>query len=620
MPGLSLFGYGTQIMNGVLIPDVSTSPAFTEFAGWAGDGLSRRLAVLEQTIGGLRDEVAELRQENTELGRENAELKQEAGYWKAMHARAVEREAKLAAELETARGEIRKLQDRLFGRKSERDRRRDRSNQLQDPQEQDAGTPPRRRGQQPGRRGPGRRDYSHLPTVEEFVELSEDQQCCPTCGRPRRPRADTEDSEQIEIEVRAHRRVIRRRRNEATCDCPAQPHTLTAPAPPKLIPKSRFGISVWVHLLLEKFYLHRPLERTVAALELHGLPLSPGTLTGGLQRIEPMFESVYQALVARQVASDFSQADETRWMVFVEREGKQGYRWWLWVFLSGEAVVFRLDPSRSHEIPEGHFPKDATLVLMVDRYSAYKAMVQVKQGGIVLVFCWAHVRRDFVEVGKGWPELLEWALAWLRRIQDLYRRNRRRLEAEPDSAEFREAGQALRQSVLAMQAQRDHELSDPQLREPCRKALQSLKEHWEGLVRFVDDPRIPMDNNRSERQVRGPGLGRKNYYGSGAEWSGRLAVKLFSIFATLDLWKLNPRRWLTWFLQACATAGGRAPPDISGFLPWNLTEEQRAALSDPVPARAGPPNSACQPAGAWELLPGAGSARPPPEEQHRLPF
>jgi hypothetical protein len=99
-----------------------------------------------------------------------------------------------------------------------------------------------------------------------------------------------------------------------------------------------------------------------------------------------------------------------------------------------------------------------------------------------------------------------------------------------------------------------------------------------------------------------------------------LAVKLFSIFATLDLWKLNPRLWLTWFLQACATAGGQAPPDISGFLPWNLTEEQRAALSAPVPVLAGPPNSACQPAGAWELLPGAGSARPPPEEQHRLPF
>ena len=116
-----------------------------------------------------------------------------------------------------------------------------------------------------------------------------------------------------------------------------------------------------------------------------------------------------------------------------------------------------------------------------------------------------------------------------------------------------------------------------------------------------------MDNNRSERQVRGPALGRKNYYGSGAEWSGRLAVKLFSIFATLDLWKLNPRRWLTWFLEACAAAGGRAPSDISQFLPWNLTEEQRAALSDPVPP----------PAGTRDLLPGVPPARPPPDQPGR---
>jgi len=582
-------------MDGVLIPEVSTIPAFSEATVWPRDGWSQRLALLEQAVDRLGDEVARLRQEN-------AELRQEVGYWKAMHARAVEREGKLKTELEAARGDIRKLQDRLFGRKSERHGPQDRSNVLLDPQEQASGQPRRGRGQQPGRQGPGRRDYSRLPAVEEFVELLEDQQHCQTCGLPRRPRTDTEDSEQIEIDVRAHRRVIRRRRNEATCDCPNQPGTLTAPAPPKLIPKSRFGISVWVHLLLEKFYLHRPLERTVAALELYGLPLSPGTITGGLRRIEPMFQALYQALPDRQVASDFSQADETRWSVFVEREGKQGYRWWLWVFLSGEVVVFRLAPGRSHEIPENHFPQEASLVLMVDRYSAYKAMAQVKQGTIVLVFCWAHVRRDFVEVGKGWPELKEWALAWLRRIRELYQLNRRRLEAEPDSVEFTAADTALRQLVLVMQEQRDRELSDAALREPCRRALQSLQDHWQGLVRFVDDPRIPMDNNRSERQVRGPALGRKNYYGSGAEWSGRLAMMLFSIFATLDLWKLNSRRWLTWFLEACAAAGGRAPSDISEFLPWNLSGEQRAALSDAV----------ARPAGSSEVLPAVAPPRPPP--------
>ena len=96
-----------------------------------------------------------------------------------------------------------------------------------------------------------------------------------------------------------------------------------------------------------------------------------------------------------------------------------------------------------------------------------------------------------------------------------------------------------------MKTQADTELADPKLRQPCRKVLESLQEHWPGLTRFVDDLRIPMDNNASERKVRGPAVGRKNYYGSGALWSGRLAAMLFSLFATLGQWKLNPHRWLT---------------------------------------------------------------------------
>jgi transposase len=139
--------------------------------------------------------------------------------------------------------------------------------------------------------------------------------------------------------------------------------------------------------------------------------------------------------------------------------------------------------------------------------------------------------------------------------------------------------------VTALEQQVAMELADRSLREPCRKVLTSLQEHWAGLTPFVDDPRIPMDNNISERRLRGPALGRKNYYGSGAVWSGHLAAALFSILATLKLWQLNPRRWLLWFLQSCAEAGGKAPQDIQSFLPWNLSPEKRSELStctDPV--------------------------------------
>jgi len=63
----------------------------------------------------------------------------------------------------------------------------------------------------------------------------------------------------------------------------------------------------------------------------------------------------------------------------------------------------------------------------------------------------------------------------------------------------------------------DLKLTNEKLRTPCRKASISLRAHWSGLTLFLDDARIPMDNNYSERLIRNPAVGRKNYDGSGSE-------------------------------------------------------------------------------------------------------
>ena len=82
--------------------------------------------------------------------------------------------------------------------------------------------------------------------------------------------------------------------------------------------------------------------------------------------------------------------------------------------------------------------------------------------------------------------------------------------------------------------------------------------------------------------ARGPAVARKNFYGSGSEWSGQLAAALFSILATLSMWKLNPRKWLTWYFEQCAAAGGKVPEDIQPFLPWNLEAEKKKELGEPA--------------------------------------
>lgn len=526
--------------------------------------------------------MASMRQAVETLQREVRELRCEVGYWKSRHADAVRRIERLNEELEETRAENRKLKDRLFGRKSEKKRTKDRSNHLDDPKDSSK-KDKRKRGGKKGGTGHGRRDYSHLPEQEEFVEIPSDERICPRCGKPFVEMSDTEDSEQIEIEIRIYRRKTRRKRYRSTCQCYGCTRTVTAPCLAKVIRKGRLGTSLWAHILLDKFASYRSTARLLEELKQHGLDLAPGTVADGLRRLEPMFVPVYEALLKRNRMSSLCQADETRWLVFVDQEGKIGHRWWLWVFLGEDTVVYRLDPTRSHDVPERHFAADAACVLMVDRYSAYKAMSQVKSETIELAFCWSHVRRDFVEVGKGWPGLKDWALRWLDRIRQLYQLNRQRLKHPADSAEFRRCDDALRKAVESTSSQTVEELDDEKLRTACRKVLESLQAHWSGLTLFVNDPRIPMDNNASERKIRGPALGRKNYYGSGAIWSGRLSAMMFSIFATLSHWHINPRRWLLRYLKTCAASGGKAPSAVSPFLPWNLTADQLASLRTPDP-------------------------------------
>jgi transposase len=497
----------------------------------------------------------------------------EAAYWRAMHQRASDREAKLKLRIGELEAKLRLREQQLFGRSSETSSSTTTQSVVGQAETPAAGR--RKRGQQSGQPGHGRRDYSHLPATVEPRDLTGDDCCCPQCKLPFEPIGGSEDTTILEIDVRAHRRVIRRRRYRPTCQCGVVPGVVTAPPPPRVIPKSMLGVSIWVTVLLDKYLCYRPTYRLLADLRTHGLDLALGTLTDGLQRLVPLFEPLYEALMVRSRQQALWHADETRWLVFAMLEGKVGYRWYLWVFHTREVAVFVLAAGRAHDVPEEYLGPDAHGILVVDRYKAYQAIEQVKGGQIVLAFCWAHVRRDFVAAARTWPDQESWALAWVEGIGKIYALNDARLQVRQEPAAFATADAALRAGVTALGIQGETELTDPHLHPARRKVLESLGAHWTGLTVFVEHPEVPMDNNTAERAQRGPVVGRKNYYGSGAVWAGRLAAMMFSLFQTLSLWDINPRLWLTAYLEACAAAGGKAPADLENFLPWNLSDDCR---------------------------------------------
>src|SRR5580765_856142 len=120
----------------------------------------------------LRLELTQLRDEVARLRRENLDLRQQVGYWKGMHARAVERIAISEQENEHLRGEVRRLQQQLFGKKSEKQSSADRSNHLDGFDDKDSSASP---GAKQNQRGPKRRDFSHLPAQEEISDLPADE-------------------------------------------------------------------------------------------------------------------------------------------------------------------------------------------------------------------------------------------------------------------------------------------------------------------------------------------------------------------------------------------------------------------------------------------------------------
>lgn len=487
----------------------------------------------------------------------------------------------LRQKLRDKEAEIRRLKQQIYGKNSEQRVTGSESAKAH------LKVPKRPRGQQRGRAGHGRTDRSGLERKTEWRDVDAAQRSCRQCGLSYGVMPHTEDSEILEVAVKAHVRKVRRKVYVRRCQCASATPMVSALPAPRLIPKSGIGVSVWEQVLTHKYLYGRPLNSLCQQYRHWGMTLSAGTLTGGLKQMASKFAPLLDSWLERQRSEALVHYDETGWPVH-EPAGK---RWWLWVSKSSSVVYFVVAPSRSSQIPIRHlsdFSKHLSQVIVVcDRWGAYKRCAN-KVKAVDLAYCWSHVRRDYLAAATKMPELESWMLAWVNRIGELYQLNKKRLPSWDASLEisqqdvaFRTHHEQLTQALDDMQQTCERELAQPDLATPQRKTLKSLNRHWDGLTLFLQHPQVPLDNNIAERLIRPAAVGRKNYYGSGAPWSAELAALLFSVLQTVLLWEMNPHRWLHEYLSACAENGGEAPADRERFTPWCLDDRERQQLSKP---------------------------------------
>ena len=432
------------------------------------------------------------------------------------------------------------------------------------------------RGQQPGSKGHGRTDRSSIP-VSETVPLKIAGGCaCQACGKPYLELPVTEDSSLTEMALMLFQVLYQRSKYVSQCDCQGK-KIITAAPPPKLYPRTTVGNTLWVHLVVQKFLYGIPTNRTLKDLSLYGLNLAEGTVTGGLKLIDGLLEILQEEIVKHCRGADLWNADETTWHIFDAGVTK----WWLWLVASDDAVAYILDPSRSKRVPTEFFAGSAG-VLMTDRLASYKSL----QDAIRKAWCWVHVRRDILNVFLGMPKHKKWAKWWLEEIATLFVVTNHRFQLWEQNKTLGAGWQAA-QSAVEMQVERlkwrwQTELAMPQLHEEQKNILRSMKKHSDGLTIFVDDPRIPLHNNRAERLLRNPVILRKNSFGSGTQWSGNLAAKLFSIFQTWLINGLDPQALLLDYFNECANTPGKSPPDVTQFLPWTMSDARKECYALPA--------------------------------------
>ncbi len=484
--------------------------------------------------------------------------------------------ADLEQDLAKANKQIKELKKKVYGSTSEQGPVGSADNTLASTQAQ-AGSAPstpgisgatqepvkEKRGKRPGAPGFGPQDHESLPVGDEIV-YDLDESCCPDCGDQWKEMGEQE-SHEVEVEVRAYRRKHRRKKYSHFCKPKDRWITKRAKGPSRLFPHSTYGISVWTFLLNGKFALQIPVNRLCTLLRQKGLRIPPGTVVAGFARILRLIRPLIAEIrrYSREEKSHWH-IDDAGWKTFVKIEGKNSFKWYLWVFRSIDVCLYIASPSRAREVPKSHL-KDSCGVVSCDRLQSNRKLGDFLEYS----FCWVHERRRFRQLLAAYPELHAECEEFLQLIEKLFHYNKQRLLFDDATVEQQEAQTALSDTLTKIHKRIEEHLSNPKLHPELQSALKGIQADWDGLYFFFDLPAIPAHNNPAEQALRGPVVGRKNYYGSGSKSSAELAAAMFSLNATLSLNNMNLESFLTEYLPACAANGGNPPPNAASFLPWH---------------------------------------------------
>ncbi|MEO8213837.1 MAG: IS66 family transposase [Myxococcales bacterium] len=459
--------------------------------------------------------------------------------WKAFAKDLVEKMAELEAKMAA-------MERRLLGPKSEKQPPMDREVRKQRPADPAATQEMRRKNAEL------RATRVETETVEHKVPESD--RTCPKCNGTKL-RAVGLGKESIVVDyVPGYFR--RRRHVRETLACPCGQHMVVAPGPDHSIEGARYGDGFRAFVVTSKCADSIPLYRQARQLSRLGIPIARSTLTDLLHQVARSLEPLAQRLLKLVAAAEVVQADETS--LKMQKPNKRGF---VWTFLADKLIAYRFAGNRSGATPESVLGAGPG-TLVVDMFTGYNVVTGT--GKRDRAGCLAHVRRRFFDALPYAPE----GKIALEFIRDVYVVEHDAIAAGlAGTEEHRRMRQARTGPIMArlmtwLEAQKH--LHPP--KGPMGSAVAYTLNHWTELTRFIENPDIPPDNNRSESALRVVALGRKNFLFVGHEQAGQNLADLYSLVATCMANGKDPLAYLTDIL---GRIGSHPAARLDDLLPQN---------------------------------------------------
>jgi transposase len=382
----------------------------------------------------------------------------------------------------------------------------------------------------------------HLPRLEVIHDLPEAERYCDHDGNSLRPIGEV-ISEQLDI-VPAQIRVIRHLRRQYACDCGQC--IKTAPLPAQPIPKSLASPGLLAHITVSKYQDALPLYRQERILQRIGVDIPRATLANWMIEAGTLIQPLINLLRDRLLAYDILQMDETTVQVLKEPGKTAQSKSYLWLQRGGPpdrpVLLYDYDPGRGAGVPQ-RLLEGFQGTLQTDGYDGYNAVVAT--GNLTHLGCLAHVRRKFDEAIKAQGQrprrgLAHHALAWIQKLYGVEKAVRNTMPEVRYAYRLQHA-----QPILdALRAWLTETLPQVPPETATGKALNYLHREWTKLIRYLNDGRFEIDNNRAENAIRPFVIGRKNWLFSDSVRGVKASANLYSLIETAKANGLEPYAYL----------------------------------------------------------------------------